>query len=513
MDLYMGGWTPMRQTTELVSKRGATAANWFIHTPVCCPSRGEILSGRYFHNIRVPQSTGGCMHVDEDKVNPVSFAKYLGEAGYTAAYFGKHLNNCPPKPPPGFDCPTCRWFAYGGDTVPGHGRGGGYVDSAFYDFQGGQPVSGSPYHPVPGVYQANSSGEYAGYSASIVANKSMGWIRKVAPLGKPFVLTVGNRAPHAPFTPAPWYAEGQPASAWIDNRSAPRTPDYNASCPDFHWTVAHQAPITAKQAAQTDNVFRNRWRASMSVDDGVAGIVATVEDLGIQNRTYFFVTSDHGWNLGQHRLPGGKHNVYDHSTRIPMVIRGPGVQENSVFHFPASNVDVAPTMLGLAGEDGLSAHMDGRSVVPLLVDPQHPSVLPATRRHIRRALRLQALDDREAWSAASSEYARSWRTFHPIEFFALNNHTWFGHMIDDVVSNTYRALRFVGDPVYGDLLYAEFTRLSDWHFQRPQHYELFNMTKDPHQLENLYYHADPALTSELQRLLLQHWNCSGVSCL
>ena len=72
----------------------------------------------------------------------------------------------------------------------------------------------------------------------------------------------------------------------------------------------------------------------------------------------------------------------------------------------------------------------------------------------------------------------------------------FGHMIDDVVSNTYRALRlvpvtrsfrfyhnsapsparplgprplsFVGDPVYGDLLYAEFTRLSDWHFQRPQ---------------------------------------------
>ena len=45
-----------------------------------------------------------------------------------------------------------------------------------------------------------------------------------------------------------------------------------------------------------------------------------------------------------------------------------------------------------------------------------------------------------------------------------------------------------------------------------QHYELFNMTKDPHQLENLYYHADPALTSELQTLLLQHWNCSGASC-
>ena len=182
------------------------------------------------------------------------------------------------------------------------------------------------------------------------------------------------------------YAEGQPASAWIDNRSAPRTPDYNASCPDFHWTVAHQVGrLTLTNVTETDTPtpgvnFRRQSQPSRrprqtacsvtdgarpcacrcfpvrhvsswdgdvcnvrSVDDGVAGIVATVEDLGIQNRTYFFVTSDHGytthssrclspqqlttalrWNLGQHRLPGGKHNVYDHSTRIPMVIRGPG---------------------------------------------------------------------------------------------------------------------------------------------------------------------------------------------
>ena len=49
------------------------------------------------------------------------------------------------------------------------------------------------------------------------------------------------------------------------------------------------------------------------------------------NSTYFFVTSDHGWNLGQHRLPGGKHNVYDHSVRIPMVIRGPGIKPMSTF--------------------------------------------------------------------------------------------------------------------------------------------------------------------------------------
>jgi hypothetical protein len=45
---------------------------------------------------------------------------------------------------------------------------------------------------------------------------------------------------------------------------------------------------------------------------------------------------------------------------------------------------VAPTLLGLAGYDELSLHMDGRSIIPLLVDPSDPTVLPSTRRHIQR---------------------------------------------------------------------------------------------------------------------------------
>ena len=250
------------------------------------------------------------------------------------------------------------------------------------------------------------------------------------------MVAIGNRASHAPFEPAPWYGQGNAASAWIDNLTAPRTPDYNASCPDFHWLVAHQKPLTAAEAAETDNVFRNRWRALMSVDDGVAGLVAAVEDIGATDKTYFFVTSDHGWNLGQHRLPGGKHNVYDHATRIPMVIKGPGIAPGSTFAFPASNVDVAPTLLGLAGMDELAAHMDGRSIVPLIVDPADPTVAPATRAHIARHRARQAHAAAAAAAAGGtppgsssvglleSKLSKPWRTFHPIEFYALGNHTW-----------------------------------------------------------------------------------------
>ena len=58
---------------------------------------------------------------------------------------------------------------------------------------GGVAAPEDDYHPKAGVYVANSSwGEFAGYSASIVANKSIAWLREVAGKGKPFMLTVSR---------------------------------------------------------------------------------------------------------------------------------------------------------------------------------------------------------------------------------------------------------------------------------------------------------------------------------
>lgn len=51
-------------------------------------------------------------------MNPVSFAMYLEHAGYVSAWFGKHLNACPSRPPPGFNCTGCRWFVSDARPVP-----------------------------------------------------------------------------------------------------------------------------------------------------------------------------------------------------------------------------------------------------------------------------------------------------------------------------------------------------------------------------------------------------------
>ena len=94
---------------------GAHLTNFFIHTPVCCPSRSELVTGRYLHNVKLPvderQCSGGyagedahgnvcCMHVDEALVNNRTIGLFLQrEAGYTVGMFGKCALS-PPLPSP-----------------------------------------------------------------------------------------------------------------------------------------------------------------------------------------------------------------------------------------------------------------------------------------------------------------------------------------------------------------------------------------------------------------------------
>ena len=325
----------MPQTLRTIADKGAFAENWFIHTPVCCPSRAEFLSGRYFHNIRVGNNTlGGCMHVQTfgplpnssnphnlpDLVNPHSFAKYLvRDRGYTAAWFGKHLNSCPRFPPPGFDCPTCRWFTCNGgsDTEPG-----GYLGSTFNDFTGNKStevngsntreakdgaghywpwLEGGPTTVIDG--QLYKVPEHGGYWTAIIGNKSIEYLHAVAgkdakreadgSLSTPFVLTVAPKAPHYAATPAPWYEN----TTWVDLErvQAPRTASFAVDpklLSGHHSMIANQSALLDHEQSAVDGQFRKRWVSLLSVDDAIAGVAATLEELNLWESTYFFVTSD-----------------------------------------------------------------------------------------------------------------------------------------------------------------------------------------------------------------------------
>lgn len=308
-DYALGGWQPTRNLNRVVASQGSFATNWFAHTPVCCPSRAQFLTGRYFHNLRMPRrEPGGCMGVQtgvpglEDKVSGHSFAKHLGEVGYTAAWLGKYLNGgaCPKEPPPGYDCPTCRWFVNNGgeDTEPR-----GYLSANFFDFHGRVPTNDT--YSRNGSYASWSPGapvidnmkvpQWAGYTTSIIANKSIEWLHQVAGhqaprasahggLAHPFLLVLAPKAPHYAATPATWY-EHDP---WVDGHSAPRTPSYGVAphqLAGHHKLIARQGELTSDERRAIDRLFRKRWKALLSVDDAVAGLLETLDSLSLRNTT------------------------------------------------------------------------------------------------------------------------------------------------------------------------------------------------------------------------------------
>merc|ERR1712196_648006 len=122
------------------------------------------------------------------------------------------------------------------------------------------------------------------------------------------------------------------------------------------------------------------------------GVIHAVEELGLSDSTYFFYSSDHGFQLGQFNIPMDKRHVYEWDIKIHLLARGPGIKPGSSFARPGTQVDIAPTMLGLAGAEA-PEYMDGKSIVPFLVDPTDAAALDCTKEH------LQMLGDLDAYAA------------------------------------------------------------------------------------------------------------------
>jgi N-acetylglucosamine-6-sulfatase len=435
------------------------------------------------------------MCVDDAKVNTVTFAVDLADVGYKVGMFGKYLNSWSGKIQPGFS----RWFANGG---------GNYFNTSFNDDR-------SP----TGMFHANAS-FYAGYQTSILGNVSINWIKEVVTKNgtagagykhPPFFAYVGVHAPHLPSSPAPWYEEAFTEPSLANHY---RTPNFNYSANDHHWCVAQQPAITDTEAVGIDALFRDRWRTLLSVDDLVEGVVNALTDLGVEGNTYFFYSSDHGYNLGQLRLTGNKLHAYEHTLRIPMYVRGPLIKPGTKLDIPGSNTDFAPTWLSLAGIT--NPHMDGTSFAAHLMPDQGAA---------EAAKQLGS-----GWNSARSS-GKPWRDFHYSEYNSLGN-LWRGggeivegdHLIDDPVSHTYRALRFRNSSVYGNVLYAEYTSLIDWNFQNYssppgvpdpysyKFYELFDLDADPWQKKNMHQNASAAVKTALHMLVAAEFKCSGETC-
>ena len=448
-DLTLGGATPMSFTQNLM-ERGVKLENFFVNTPVCCPSRTTLLTGGYPHNWHT--INGGCMHmnVTNEKFEQSTIGVYMQKLGYTTGMFGKLLN-------PNGVAPYCKKEK--AQKLPGFDSYLTMCNDNKY-FENTFTQNGT-------FIQSGKSPK--DYLTSLIGNHSSSFVEASLQADRPFFVYIAPHAPHVPATPAPWYTNE------FQNHSAPRTPNYNYSALDHHYVIRSQQPLTKTEGEEVDELFRNRWRTLLSVDDITRDLYSLLEKYNQLDNTYFIWTSDHGFQLGQFRLPSCKLQPYDHDIRVPFSVIGPGIKPNQKMSFVAGMVDVAPTIIELAGGN-VPEEMDGRSFAPELRD------MPVPMRPEK----------------------------HMLEYWTLGNVIRYDHYID-MPNNTYIGVRLINDTY--NYLYVEF--YADGKEQtfkdEPLEYELFDVSKDPYQKQNLYgtSNKDNELVAELRDYIHKQVLCKG----
>jgi arylsulfatase A-like enzyme len=309
----------MPAVVEGIREKGTNFPNAFATTPLCCPSRATIMSGRYAHN-HIVTNNFGAWNFDE---NPTMQAYLDQEGGYRTGIYGKYLNDWDLKrDPQHWD----HWGIFNGGYCPFRVN----EDGAIVDY---------------GVFNQPTIAECGAYTTSYVRDNALNFIDDgEATDSQPWMLYLAPFAPHGPSSPDDQYADFDvgPFPYGPAHDEAPGNPtDPNTDKPDY--VRAGFSPGNVEE-----NVRRQELRSLKSVDDMVGDVLERLEERGEQDTLVVFV-SDNGMMWGEHGL-NNKAYPYTESINIPLSVRYspltiPGSTDNRL----VGNLDVAPTALRVAG--------------------------------------------------------------------------------------------------------------------------------------------------------------------
>ncbi|XP_064214399.1 N-acetylglucosamine-6-sulfatase isoform X2 [Tribolium castaneum] len=323
-DLTLRSLDFLNQTVKLVANQGLTFTNFYVNSPICCPSRSTIL-------------TGGCSSVRwQQQYEKNTIASILkSRKNYTTFYAGKYLNQYGKSGkgvkhvPPGYDW----WLGLKGN-------------SKYYNY----------------TLSINGSGHFfeKDYLTDKITKYALDFLNQTDEGN--FFMMLAPPACHAPFTPADRHRRLFPDLETL------KTPPFNATPSDKHWIVA-MPPMSLPQNVQIlDEIYKNRIRTLQSVDEMVQALITKLQEIRVLDNTYFIVTSDNGFHIGQFTQPWDKRQPYESDIRVPFMIRGPNIRKKTVSEVSVSAVDIFATILDLA--EITSFESDGRSFKEILFKNQ-----------------------------------------------------------------------------------------------------------------------------------------------
>jgi len=206
--------------------------------------------------------------------------------------------------------------------------------------------------------------------------------RETAPSKKPFLIYFGFSHPHDPRNGTPELLakygatnDWDPASPALVNPAAPALP--NTWLPEHPFPHGHpelrdeervQGVLKQRDPATVRNETGREYACIENIDRQVGRVLAKLESLGELDNTYIVYTSDHGMSVGRHGLMG-KQNLYEHTWKVPFIVRGPGVEPGSRALGNLYLMDVLPTLCDMAGIETPST-VEGISLRPVLEGKQ-----------------------------------------------------------------------------------------------------------------------------------------------
>ncbi len=315
---------PLVQTPNLdqMAMEGVRFDHFFVTTPICTVSRASILTGLH----------GRCHGVvgfrDEfrPEFQPFGYPFQLRKAGYWTAFAGKW--GVGREVPEG-------WF----DRFEGFWGQGHYFEP------------GNPRH-----------------LDARLADQTIALI-DAAPKGRPFCLSISFKSPHADapvmYPTDPTFASLYqdvifPCTEKCDTKYFDALPPFVKESKSRQIWMEGYAPPN-----DTAERIREYHRLVASQDAAIGRIRAALAERDLTQNTVLIYTSDNGHLLGERGLQG-KWLPYEESIQVPLIVSGPPLPENlrgTVIHEMAVNIDIAPTLLELAGRRRLPG-WQGKSLLP-----------------------------------------------------------------------------------------------------------------------------------------------------
>lgn len=220
------------------------------------------------------------------------------------------------------------------------------------------------------------------YADGRVAQRAIDRLRELgSDSDQPFFLAVGFARPHLPFSaPQEYWDMYDP-----EELPMPQIEEMPEGAPEYAGKtggeIAQYFPVPTNDEYDGEepyseelkrNLIHGYYASTTFADTQIGKVLNELEEQGLDDNTIVVLWGDHGFHLGELNI-WTKHVNYEKATRIPLLIKAPGVTESgSSTEQPTETVDLYPTLVELAGlsTPDLEQPFDGTSLVPVLEDPE-----------------------------------------------------------------------------------------------------------------------------------------------